>query len=237
MSFNKLPCIILLCLSACGGVIQHDTKLIPLTSAAGAAILNDSHPSNYFWKLNEQFVTQQTPTYCSVASSVMVLNALSVAPPDATEYPSDRLLTQGNFFNEAVEQALPKDTLQARGATLEALGRALATFPVQVHVVHANHAMTAAQFRAMASKIVQSGEGYILVNYLRAALGQAGSGHISPLGAYEAGSDRFLILDVTSTRYPPMWVTTESLWQAMSTVDTDATDYRGFVVISSLGRP
>jgi hypothetical protein len=44
------------------------------------------------------------------------------------------------------------------------------------------------------------------VNYQRGALGQKESGHISPLAAYNAASDRFLILDVAAYKYPPVWV-------------------------------
>jgi hypothetical protein len=35
----------------------------------------------------------------------------------------------------------------------------------------------------------------VIVNYLRNAIGQEWGGHISPLAAYDADTDRFLILD------------------------------------------
>ena len=44
------------------------------------------------------------------------------------------------------------------------------------------------------------------MNYLRKAIGQERGGHISPLAAYDAKSDRFLILDVARYKYPPVWV-------------------------------
>jgi hypothetical protein len=37
---------------------------------------------------------------------------------------------------------------------------------------------------------------YVIVAYKRDAVGQRGGGHISPLGAYDAESDSFLVLDV-----------------------------------------
>jgi Phytochelatin synthase len=37
---------------------------------------------------------------------------------------------------------------------------------------------------------------YAIVAYQRKAVGQPGFGHISPLGAYDAQSDSFLVLDV-----------------------------------------
>jgi hypothetical protein len=44
----------------------------------------------------------------------------------------------------------------------------------------------------------------VIVNYSRVALGQEGASHISPLAAYDAESDSFLVLAsrVTSTRRP-----------------------------------
>jgi Phytochelatin synthase len=35
------------------------------------------------------------------------------------------------------------------------------------------------------------------------AIGQEQGGHISPLAAYDAETDRFLILDVSRYKYPP----------------------------------
>ncbi len=47
-------------------------------------------------------------------------------------------------------------------------------------------------------------------------LGQEGPGHISPLGAYDAESDRFLILDVSRYKAPAVWVSTGQLFRAMA---------------------
>ena len=54
---------------------------------------------------------------------------------------------------------------------------------------------------------------YVLVNYLRRAIGQERGGHISPLAAYDADTDRFLILDVSRYKYPPVWVGAAELLQ------------------------
>ena len=76
----------------------------------------------------------------------------------------------------------------------------------------------------------------MIVNYLRKALGQEIGGHISPLGAYDEKSDRFLILDVARYKYPPVWVTASDLFDAMNTPDSDNGDKtRGYVLISAEG--
>ena len=71
---------------------------------------------------------------------------------------------------------------------------------------------------------------FVVVNYSRRALGQPGDGHISPLGAYDADSDSFLILDVNPTRAPWVWVRAADLVAAMRTFDT--VENRGYLLVS-----
>lgn len=59
----------------------------------------------------------------------------------------------------------------------------------------------------------------VMVNYDRKGLGQVGGGHFSPLGAYHASTDSFLIVDVAKYKYPPVWVGADTLYSAMGTVD------------------
>ena len=54
---------------------------------------------------------------------------------------------------------------------------------------------------------------FVIINYLRKAIGQEKGGHISPLAAFDAESDRFLILDVARYKYPPVWVKTAELFR------------------------
>lgn len=70
---------------------------------------------------------------------------------------------------------------------------------------------------------------FVGLNFLRTPLGEVGGGHMSPLAAYEAASDRFLLLDVSRYKYSPVWVPTRVLFDAMNTVDSDAGASRGWV--------
>jgi len=72
---------------------------------------------------------------------------------------------------------------------------------------------------------------YIIVNYQRSILSQGKSGHISPLAAYHEASDQFLIKDVASYKYPPVWTSTENLWKAMTTTDSIFKKTRGYLVV------
>jgi len=44
-------------------------------------------------------------------------------------------------------------------------------------------------------------------------------GALSLPAAYHEQSNRFLIEDVASYKYPPVWASTENLWKAMNTTD------------------
>ena len=69
---------------------------------------------------------------------------------------------------------------------------------------------------------------------LRKAIGEEIGGHISPLGAYDAKADRFLILDVARYKYPPVWVKTGEIFDAMNTPDASNGDKtRGFVLVTA----
>jgi len=60
----------------------------------------------------------------------------------------------------------------------------------------------------------------IMLNYKRGGIGQDGGGHFSPLGAYNAQEDMFLIMDVAKYKHPPVWVKWENLLGGVTTKDT-----------------
>lgn len=78
--------------------------------------------------------------------------------------------------------------------------------------------------------------GFVAVSYSRKIVGQTGSGHFSPIGAYypsiDGKSDMVLILDVARFKYPPHWVSVDLLYQAMNTPDSLTGTKRGWVLLS-----
>lgn len=70
---------------------------------------------------------------------------------------------------------------------------------------------------------------YVIVNYQRESVGQRGGGHISPLGAYDAASDSFLVLDVHPAVADWVWMPTATLVKGMRTFDT--VENRGYVIV------
>jgi hypothetical protein len=85
--------------------------------------------------------------------------------------------------------------LARQGMTLDQIWAILATGPVKAEVHHASDS-SVAEFRKPASSYLDQPGHFVMVSYLRKAIGQQIGGDISPLAAYEAKADRFLILGV-----------------------------------------
>ena len=208
-------------------------NLVNLRSEQGERLLEDSDALESFVPLTANFVTQKNQAFCGVASIVMVLNALQLPAPAVPEYEPYRTFTQDNVLDERTEAILARAVLAEQGMTLDQLGALFATQPVETKVYHAADT-TLDAFRGAARDFLGKERHFVVVNYLRKAIGQEKGGHISPLAAYDAETDRFLILDVSRYKYPPVWVTASDLFGAMNTVNADNEDKtRGFVLVSS----
>ncbi|EAQ74049.1 putative phytochelatin synthase-like protein [Synechococcus sp. WH 5701] len=204
---------------------------IPLPEPQGQTLLLQSADRADYGPLAEQFLTQANLAYCGVASMVMVLNSLAVPAPSAAGYGSYRFWTQENVFEAAATRAVLSPEVVARqGMTLQELGDLLASHGLQARAIHGDR-LSLAQFRLLVRSNLAQSSDRLLVNYDRKALGQAGGGHISPLAAYNAATDRVLILDVARYRYPSVWVPLTDLWQAIRTTDTSSGRSRGVVVV------
>ncbi|MGR9086652.1 MAG: phytochelatin synthase family protein [Gammaproteobacteria bacterium] len=210
-----------------------DQPLIPLNSAEGETLLFDSDARADYLPLSIHFETQQNLAYCGVASMAMVLNAMEIPAPIAPEYKHYPVFTQNNLFNDKTGRIVSIQTIARQGMTLEELGRLLAAHALDTQMIFGSDS-SPDRFRRLAVENLKQPGNFILVNYLRSAIGQKTGGHISPLAAYHESSDRFLILDVSRFKYPPVWIKTEHLWRAMNTLDHTSGKTRGFVLI---GRP
>ena len=224
-------------LCVAGGSVVAQTlpltrNLIAFNSAEGKQLLLESKAKEDFWPLSMQFVTQNNQAYCGVASIVMVLNGLSIPAPVAPEYSPYHVFTQENFFNnEETRKVISPDVVSRQGMTLDELGQLLGSYAVKVKVYHAADS-NLKEFRSSVVANLKQENNFVLVNYLRKVIGEEKGGHISPIAAYNEETDRFLILDVSRYKYPPIWVKAADLWQAMLTMDSVSGKTRGFVFVS-----
>jgi hypothetical protein len=207
---------------------------IYLDSAEGFRRLEERDRRS-FVTLGMFFLSQETQTFCGVASSTMALNALvsKKERPLVPEWSPYCLFAQSVFFTAEVEKIAPRNGVLANGMTLQQLGDALGTFPVKVGVSHASD-KSEEDFRKDATEALRGSASYLIVNYLRTSVGQVGGGHFSPIAAYHEKSDSFLVYDVARYKYPPSWANTTDLWNAMNTTDSDSGKTRGYLVVTNL---
>ncbi len=219
-------------LAASAETLPLPEGLIALDSHDGEALLFGSEEHEDYFPLSINFTTQVNPAFCGPASMAMVLNALDVPRPASDLTLGLGMFDQENVFTPATEAVKPEAAVLRGGLTLDELGGMLAAHDLKVEVQHAADS-SLDEFRKTAVAALGEGDHFILVNYLRKAIGQESGGHISPLAAYDADTDRFLILDVSRYKYPPVWVEAAALFAAMNTPDSDAGNRtRGYVVVS-----
>jgi hypothetical protein len=233
----RVVCVTLIVGLGVAGV-NADTLPLPdnltgFSTHDGEVYFGESDAREAYFPLASNFLTQKTQAYCGVASVVMVLNALGVPAPAVPEYEPYRTFTQDNVLSERTDAVLPRETLAHRGMTLDQLGGILATQPVKAEVHHASDS-SVDEFRKLASAYLGESGHFVIVNYLRMTMGEQTGGHISPLAAYDAKADRFLILDVARYKYPPVWVKTPDMFAAMNTPDAvNDNKTRGFVLVTA----
>lgn len=212
------------------GPLPVPPNLVALAQPAGQKRLADSAANQSYWPLSQYFETQRNQAYCSVATSVMALNALGIRRPESTQYPDFPFFSQEDFFRGIDPQVANAAQVSQEGMTLDQLGAALGTFPVEVRKYHAAD-LSLGQFRDLIRATTQHSDRFVLLNFRRVEIGETGGGHWSPLAAYDAASDSALLLDVARYKYPAVWVPVTQLYAGALAVDSVSGLSRGIVII------
>ena len=209
-----------------------------------------------FFRLVNEFEPQMNIGTCGPTSSVIVLNAIRPSsdlrrPVDRSAFPEERwsklpegfspvkgrytqraffddkftaVKSKGRFYAEKDEEGKRDPGLQARQLhdilVLHGLDSTLRIVTDDVPAAKVKKELIANLKRA---------DDYVIINYHRQALGQPGGGHISPVAAYDAKSDSFLIMDVNANKAPWVWVRSSDLITAMRTFDKK--ENRGYVLV------
>nr|WP_256354119.1 phytochelatin synthase family protein [Variovorax sp. dw_308] len=230
--------------------------LVLFASDEGVARLARSRAKADFAALANQFEAQYNSAFCGPTSAAIVLNTVNGrgadVPRDHTRLRKDdvQFMPPGadpivpRFTQDLVIDKGSKTRAQVLGEPVTVGGKEVRDFGYQLRqfdaMLRGNGLVTRAvvvddslpeqSIRAdMAGNLARSGD-YVIVNYRREAVGQKGGGHISPLGAYDAASDSFLVLDVNPAAAGWAWIPTATLVKAMRTFDT--VENRGYVVVN-----
>jgi hypothetical protein len=233
--------------------IVHD--LVPFSSDEGLARLASSTAKVDFPALANQFEPQSNPAFCGPTSAAIVLNAFygrsadlprarsRLRAEDLRYVPSNYDPTVPRFTQDNVITKGQKTRAQVLGEPVTINGQQVNDFGYQVRqldeMLRANGVITRLTIvddnkieqdirPELVENLKRRGD-YVIVAYLREAVGQRGGPHISPVGAYDTQSDSFLILDVNPARADWVWMSTGTLVKGMRTFD--AIENRGYILV------
>lgn len=238
-----------------GAALAAEAGLVPFAAEEGLARLARSDARADFAALANQFEAQSNAAFCGPTTAAIVLNAVrgraADLPRDGSRLRAEdlRYLPTGfdptlpRFTQDNVIVAGPKTRAQVLGEPMAVDGRVASDFGYQLRqfdallrahglatrLVVVDAAMGDAAIRAeLVANLRRAGD-YAIVNYRRDAVGQRGGGHISPLGAYDAASDSFLVLDVNPASAGWVWMPAATLIRGMRTFDT--VENRGYLLV------
>ncbi len=190
-----------------------------------------AHSDSLFWQVIPFYVSQETGWSCSVAASATALNGLkSILKAPLTQ--SDTLFTESNLLADPHEAWNRKS-----GVSLQELTGILKTIvinkklPIRVDMHLASK--TDRNFFKEVLIASEKKEKIVIVNFLQSAMTQdAKIGHFAAIGAYDATTDRVLVLDPDREYYAPYWGSLDALWDGLKTIDPTTHMTRGFIALT-----
>jgi hypothetical protein len=203
------------------------------------------NPLSPYWSLAPQLIQQHTDSSCSLATTVMLLNAIRGHEGQlAIGAPVSELSLLEDLQDEVWRAAIRHET--GHGQTLseftDAMTRALRHFGCgeawRVEMVPvADAAAGLPALRATLAELETGAQGFVAANFHLDIFYADGTdvGHFSPIGAFDAARDRVLVLDVYKKDYEPMWAPLERLARAMATKGRRTGEQRGYAVVRKAG--
>ena len=208
-----------------------------------------------FPALANQFEAQSNPAFCGPTSAAIVLNAVRGRSPDLPRDRSRLREEDLRYVPKNYDPTIPRFTqdnviikgqktrAQVLGEPLTINGKQITDYGYEIRqldeMLRANGVITQLtivddnkveqNIRAeLVDNLKRRGD-YVIVAFLREAVGERGGPHVSPVGAYDAKSDSFLILDVNPASADWVWMPTKTLIRGMRTFDK--VENRGYILI------
>ncbi|MBY0370418.1 phytochelatin synthase family protein [bacterium] len=236
---------------------QATADLVDWSSQEGIHRLERSKHKVDFFKLANHFESQRNRLYCGPTTGIILLNAFRLGKEGVAEdettfeagykkylpkgmSPFFPKYTQNTFFSSAKqgikseaavcgEPPAGKPEEHDFGFQLRQYDDALKAHGLKTTLRIVTDGMDSKTIRAELIQNLKTPGDFVVVNYARSGMGQKGGGHISPLGAYDAQSDSFLVLDVNPNSAPWVWAPADTLISAMRTKDT--VENRGYILV------
>lgn len=238
---GALATVALLLCAGCAGRAGSESlpqSLQPKYGSSATPVSSDhtyfqqpGHPAPDYWALSPFYLPQRNEYDCSAAAVAAVVNALTRANRPLKE--TDRNASVASLL-EAVTTARWAERVQKQGVdgqvglSLEQLADVLKealrlqgiTAPrIETVRVTADDPATRAAWRKALAANEASADDIILIHFTQDTLTGAGGGpypHISPIGAFDAVTDRALVMDVDREYYEPYWSPADMIAKAMA---------------------
>jgi hypothetical protein len=216
---------------------RHSPELIPLRLDH---VYLRGAPDSAYWSIAPHVIQQATESSCSLATAVMLLNAVRGREGHLRHTGP---VSESSLLDKLGDEAWRAATAQdGSGLSLTefaaALERALARYECdggwRVEIVPVTDSEAAIDgLRAALTEIERDGTGFAAANFhLDLFYGDGVDvGHFSPIGAYDAARDLVLILDVYKQDYEPVWAPLPRLAGAMATPSRKTGEPRGYTLV------
>lgn len=134
---NQIVFLIMLCVlaPAAPAFAGEEPAVVYWDSEAGKTLRARIPADADYWQLSPTFAMQSTQTYCSVASAITVLNAMTVKKPVDPAYAPYAYFTQSNYFTPDVMKVISPQTVLAVGMTREQMAETLALHGVKAKTI------------------------------------------------------------------------------------------------------
>ncbi|KAK9700836.1 hypothetical protein K7432_012011 [Basidiobolus ranarum] len=199
--------------------------LTSFTSEEGKRIFKESLCQGYaegYFNLVGNFTTQSEPSYCGPSSLAMVLNAMEIDP---------KKCWKGNWRWYSEELLEGFDPIRQYGVNdLEFLELAKRHCHVEAK---STKDVTLQEFIEDLKRVCSSGTEHIVISFSRRGFDQAGEGHFSPIGGYNADRQQALVMDVARSKYPSYYTSAERIYKSMSEIDKSTGQPRGYFILKS----
>eukprot|EP00931_Biecheleriopsis_adriatica_P068293 TRINITY_DN42267_c0_g1_i1.p1 TRINITY_DN42267_c0_g1~~TRINITY_DN42267_c0_g1_i1.p1 ORF type:complete len:274 (+),score=36.63 TRINITY_DN42267_c0_g1_i1:77-898(+) len=220
--------------------------LEPLESAVGQRLASEARLEP---KLLGALQRQEHPAFCAIASAMTLARSQGAGPTDQKNFMEvfkearawpPVMATYGLDALDSLPGWLKYHLLshlQYDGAPMALLAEWFRVLGFQADVVSSGEVDEDELRKDVAAAFPSDGSARtrcLLVNYSRTVIGQRmfSGGHYAPVGGFHEPSDKVLLLEVNSWRYPSVWVNLPLLWSAMHTRVGNGT-WRGYLRVSS----
>ena len=211
-----------------GLIYMNNTKAF--TKLSKTYLTNNEYATDYFMML-QGYDVQINQAYCSVASTIAVLNSFKnqMTIPVDKVYDPYQYATQPDMFNECTASSVITNTPDFNGllkppgglvldqiASLIECNLANSGVEYNVETVHVDpNIYSKERIVSELKEALLEPNTRIVINYKRTAVNQAGGGHFSPIGAYSPQLDAFLVMDVAKYKYANAWIPSDLIYASL----------------------